>query len=325
MLSCSRIVLQQIDWQDDTYSLTPLSEPPLPERFLHSITRTAILHPPILKKKEQDLYQIVSGRKRLLAAKEFLHKTTLDCLILPKYLPEMETLAYALEDALLSGPLSPVQQAMFCQIALPHLDKKRVAEQYLPLVGLAPHPYTLEKLLPLLSLEEQIVLAVHGGNLDPAVALELTELSFTDRMALFEVIEYLNLSVSNQKKITSICRELARRNAVGVMNIIADHEAQAILSHSSANLPQKSANLMNWLTRKQLPRLSDAESQFNQFAGRLGLPKKATISHAPSFETDALRVTLNFANKEELLAVWPAIKTALEKRVETTAPHKNRG
>ncbi len=313
-LTNTRILMRQIDWQDNSFCLSPGKGRPMPETLLDSIARTAILHPPILRKKETDLYQIVSGWKRLQVAKDALNKTALDCLILPYDISEKEALAVALEDAMLSGPLSPAQQAMFCKKALKWQDEKTIAERFLPLLDLAPQPYNVNKFLPLLDLEEQLVDAVHLGFLDATVALEFAKLSFVDRMSLYEVIEYLGLSVSNQKKITVVCRELATRDNTGIMSILGSPAAKEILDHPTANPPQKAANFMKWLTRKQLPRLSKAEADFTQFIGKLGLPKGTTLSHAPSFETDALTLTINFRNKEDLLKVWPDMQNTLSQK-----------
>ena len=175
----------------------------------------------------------------------------------------------------------------------------------MPILGQKAHPYQVEKLLRLNNLEEVIQEALHDDSLDAKVAWELEKLSFADRMALFEIIMALKLSVANQKKITLICREVAIRTETTIAAFLATDESQEILNDMGLNPPQKTARFMAWLQKKQFPRLAQAEQEFKEFCRTLNLPQGASVQHSPFFEKDQVTLTLTFENREELLKNLP--------------------
>lgn len=311
-LHSERVLFSQIDFEDLHYLFSPPRVLTDLDGLTQSIERVGLLRPPILIKKQNGYYQIVSGHRRLRAAHDATAESSLLCLILPPDTPVVSALAVALEDACACRPLTIMEQALFLQKALLHLDDNAVCEKFLPVLGLTPNRYHIKNSLPLLQLEEPLAYALHQGFLNESVARELITLSFTDRLALFEVIELLQLSVNNQKKLTVACKELARRDNSSIIAILSGEDIQNILNHPDANPPQKASHLMTTLTAKRYPRLSEAEKDFQQFADSLNLPQNATVNHAPSFEKDTVTLSISFTNRQELLDKWPSIEARLK-------------
>jgi ParB-like chromosome segregation protein Spo0J len=305
----SRININHIDFADDSFSLVPPFIPSrTPASLVESIRRCGILHPPVVKEKSASSFTIVAGRKRLLAAIEVFGAASCDCHKLTEKTAAIDVLAICLEDALLSRPLTPVERAVFFHKALALIDEQELAARFLPLLGLSPSGYHIQRDLRLLDLEEPLVLALHQGTLDDKVAYELGKLSFSDRLALFEVINTLHLSVGNQKKLAITCRELAARHNTTISALLHSPEVDSIINHGEANFPQKTANLMKWLSCERFPRLSQAEKEFQHFIAGLALPDQARVEHSPSFEKDALLFTLSCANRQDFLAIWQKIR-----------------
>lgn len=313
LLRAKRIALSHIDLTDDTYSISPLPEAQLPESFLNSIARVGILHPPIVKAKLPESFQVISGRKRLRAAKKVLALQDCDCLCLSRETPDEKTFMILLEERLSSGTITPVAQAIFITKVLKFTDEQQAAEKFLPLLGYPPHPFHIKRLLSLLELEEALIQHLHAGLLDDKTALELTALSFMDRLAIFGIIKAMQLSVGKQKKLLAVCRELAARHDCSIAAILAEAEITKILDHPAANTPQKAARLMDWLSVKKSPRLSAAEEEFRKFSQGLGLPAGAALTHSPNFEKDSLLLSLPFKNQAALISVWQEIKPALRR------------
>ncbi|MGV1099332.1 hypothetical protein ACUUL3_07975 [Thiovibrio sp. JS02] len=306
----SLINLQNIDFQDTSNSLAPEGALAPSARLMESVRRAGILHPPILKEEETAMLRIVAGRRRLLAAQQTLRASSCVCLVLPAEATAAETLAVSLEDTLLRGEVSVIEQAIFFAKMLEQAGEA-AACAFLPAIGLEPHPVNMRKLLRLLDLEEHLLLALHQGFLHDGVARELLNCSFTDRMSLFEVMDLLKLSVSNQKKLTAGCRELAARTGGSVMAILGQKAVREIIEQPEMNVPQKAARLMQWLGEQRYPRLYEAELDFRHFAASLRLPQGASLSHSPSFEQDRLELILPFRDREELAGVWPEMRRAL--------------
>jgi len=296
----ARVPDGQIDFDDDTYSLSPAIEDTISPALLESIKRVGILHPPILKEYDVRSFKVVAGRQRLRAAYEILAMSTVPCVIIPQHIPEHVVLAYGLEEILTQRHPTPVEKAIFLRKALQWLEEKDVAEQFLPLLGLKPHPYHIQHYLKLIRLEDPIILALHEGWLDESVTRELIILPFPDRMALFDLIDVLRLSVSNQKKLVLICRELAMRSNTSILAVLSDPALREIIHHPQANVPQKAANLMNWLQNLRSPRLVQAELEFREFITGLKLPSNITVTPTQSFEKDELIVSITLQDRENL-------------------------
>ncbi len=311
-LQTERILFSQIDFEDHQYLFAPPQVLLDIDDLTSSIERVGLLHPPILLKKEDTYYQIITGHSRLRAAEKCSNKSSVTCLLPPPDVSATDSFAIALEEICSSRPMTVIEQAIFLQKALENIDEKEVVAKFLPVMGLEPSRYHIKNLLPLLQLEEPLAYALHRGFLSELVARELVALPFTDRLALFETIDLLQLSFSNQKKLTAACRELARRDNSSIIAVLSSPDIESILNHQEANPPQKTSNLMAVLTAKRYPRLTEAEDAFRRFTDSLKLPQNVAISHAPAFEKDTLTLTVSFKDKDTLIRKWEAIKSAME-------------
>jgi hypothetical protein len=168
--------------------------------------------------------------------------------------------------------------------------------------------------LMLLELEKPIIRAIHGGLLHESVARDLSPLPAAGRMALFHIITSLRLSVSYQKKLVTACREIAIREEKNIAELLENREVSSILNHPGANPPQKTKNLMTWLTRRHMPRSSQAEAEFAAFVAAMQLPDKVTIQHTSFFEDDAVTLSVTFADRKSLQDAWEGIKNAIHKK-----------
>ncbi|MFC1512907.1 ParB N-terminal domain-containing protein [Thermodesulfobacteriota bacterium] len=304
-----RLPLEQIDLNDDTFALTIPGVTATDPDLEASVTATGILHPPIVQEKATSSYRVVAGRKRLRAISA--SRNSCDCLVLAANTGPAETLAAAFIETKLSREPTALEKAVFLNKGLRWLDEEQVAKKFLPLMAIKADVHQLRRFLKIFALEEPLLLALHNGKLDENVARDLGELPFGDRMALFDLIDLLLLSVGNQKKLVAGCRELAKRNDTSIINILNDQELRDILSHQGSNPPQKAGHLMAWLAKHRSPRLQAAEKEFQTFRGKLALPKGVNLRHAQSFEKDTLTLEVEFAHREQLASKWPSLREIL--------------
>lgn len=309
------IPLALIDHDDRTYCLVPIDAPP-DQALSRHIARIGILHPPVVKEGPDGNLVIVAGRKRLKVAADHLKWTSCDCLVLGPEFDPLSTLALALDEALLRGPVSPLVKAIFCKKAVALCPPDEAARRFLPLFGLTPHPVHLGPILALSGLEHPLALALHEGRLEEKTAFALSTLSFRDRFALFDLIDTLHLSVGNQRKVMTICQDLAKRQGSSIHAILADQELHEIIDHPGSNPPQKTTQVMAALSRQHAPNLTAAEKRFSALTQRLSLPKGLALNHAPAFERDEVTLTATFPDQEAFSRVWPELSALLK----TTAP-----
>lgn len=304
------IPIKLIDRDDTRFRLLPFDIAPSKE-LIQQISSIGILHPPLIKATASGTFQIVAGRKRLQIVGDLLKCTGCDCLIIPEDFDTLATLALALNESLLSGPISPLAKATFFKKALALCPMDEAAHRFLPLLKLNPHPYFLQQIVSLSSLEQPLALALHEGSLDEKTALALSSLSFRDRFALFEMIDTLQLSVSNQRKITAICQDLAKRQDTSIHALLSLEELKEIIDYPESNLPQKTTRVMRFLSERHTPNLAAAEKKFADSNNRLNLPKGLSLNHAPSFEKDELTLTATFTDQAAFDKVWPALAAIL--------------
>lgn len=304
----SRIHIKHIDFSDTTFSLKPDNDTHVtPEKMKASIQRAGILHPPIVKENTASSFQIITGRQRLLAASEIGH-TTCNCYKVHSDISDIEALDISLEDTLLSHPLSPIEQANYLQKALELLPVEEVTSRYSAITNTSSSPFHIKQKTPLLTLNEPMQIAVHEKSLDEKVAIEMTKMSFGDRIALFDIITALQLSVSNQKKLTTSCMELSGRMKTSIRDILIGKDVLEIFANEESNLPQKASQLMGLIHKKRFPRFTEAEKTFHTFVSGLQLPKNIALKHSPSFEQDTLQMNITFRNQNEFMTMWPAIE-----------------
>ena len=310
-----QILLRQIERDDLSYRFSPL--PPEADRdspLAESIRRVGILQPPILKREPADHYLVISGHRRLALAAEMLGLTALPCLVLPPDYNEAQCLEVAFEAIWAVGggsaPGSAMETAVFCQRMLAHLKAEEIATRFLPRLGLAPTPFLVNQAARLAELEEPFAVAIHQGRLHETAGRELLALTLPDRLALFELIDILQLSVGNQKKLITACRELSVREKISLRGILGSPEIREILDHQGMNIPQKSAALLDYLNQRRFPGLTAAQAEFQEFRRGLGLPENFSLQATPSFEDDHLQLTITLPDRRTLAERLPALLAA---------------
>ena len=95
-----------------------------------------------------------------------------------------------------------------------------------------------------------------------------------------------------------------------IEELLNNEEVHGILLHRQANPPQKTKNLMNWLSRQYMPRSREAEDEFKHFIGSMRLPQNVAVNHTQFFENDSVTLSITFPNRESLENAWKQIRSA---------------
>jgi hypothetical protein len=305
-LQCREIAPGNIELTNETFLLAP-SCPQPDERLISSIKEFGILMPPVLLEKNGGFFQVVTGWRRILSAINISRNKNIICLVAPSKTREADCLSLALEDILFNRTPSAIELALFLKKMAKHHEPAKIVENFSHKMNLPPRAALFSKYINLLDLEEPLVQAVHNSLLDVRIAFELTELNMRDRLAIFDLVESLRLSVSNQKNLLIACRELAGRYNTSILAILADSRIIEILHHQHANIPQKTAMIMNCLENKRFPLLHAAESDFRQFLKDLKLPEMMTLAHSPSFEEDSMTLSITCSDRREVEEIVAAV------------------
>ena len=302
-LTIKKVTFEQIDFNDKTYHLRPESDSDDADisALTSSIELYGILHPPIILVREDKNHTIIAGRRRLLIYRRHTAAKVCHCLIVPAATAPLDCWQLFLEEGLQGQAWSLIVKARFLnKIMTTDGLREEDALMFMGRLGLPATPHHLRKILALTELEAPLVSAAQQGTISEKTALAMTTMSFRDRLAVFELINDLRLSVSNQRRLIQTCLELCRRESTSIHAILSSRKIMNILDEQSTSLAQQTAGLMEHLQKRQFPRLSAAEEEFETWQTRLQLPQWASVSHAPAFEKDKVYLNLEFNNRSRL-------------------------
>lgn len=321
---CYRQVrLQDINLTDRTYSLNPFSQEP-EQDVLQSIGRLGILHPPLLLKKRNQPFLVLSGRRRIEAYREIVNTQPegqqgnkkqkdneyITALIVSgeKWIEPLHLFATLLQHQLLGGSLTVIEQAVFFQKAAMLLEEKDLLS-LLPMLRLKAKPHILYDLIALLDLEPSVQLGLHKGIIRQRSAKKLALFAPADQKQLAELINEFQLGGSKQQKLIERFFQLSKREQVSIEALLTQWRDKE--QDRQLNGPQRASSLLRWLDQQYQPRLTQAEDEFRIFCSRLHLPAGVRIDHALSFEEEEVTLSIDFSSKEELARSWPKIKMLL--------------
>jgi hypothetical protein len=288
-----------------------------PSTFLkQSYVELGILHPPIVQAVEDETFDLVCGRKRLYALRNyFQHIKRLPCLTLPPTLTPREMYLYVLADQQINGPLSPMETAFLLKHCLQKMDEREIKECFLPRLGHNGHKNQsvwIHQFIRLTTLNTRTQHLIHQGLIIDKIAFELLELLPEDQEALFSLFELLQPGTGKQKRILSLSREMANRSCSTISSLLREPEFIQVFEHTEMNIPQKTHFLLDLLQRKAFPRSSDAEHFFKDRARRLNLPAHYELTHSLNFEKDEVSLTITFPNFERCEQAWHTMKDLFE-------------
>lgn len=302
-LTIKKIPFEQIDFNDKTYHLRPESDSDdaAVNDLASSIQFCGILHPPIVLVREDRNHTIIAGRRRLSIYRHQAAAKVCHCLVVPAAATPLDCWQLFFEEGLLGPAWSLIVKARFLdKIITTDGGREEDALRFMERLGLPANSHHLRKIIALTELEAPLVSAAQQGTISEKTALAMTAMSFRDRLAVFELISDLRLSVSNQRRLIQTCLELCRRESTSIHAVLSSREIMNILAEQAVSLPQQTVCLMKHLQNRQFPRLSVAEEEFKAWQDRLQLPKWASVSHTPAFEKDRVCLNLDFSNRGRL-------------------------
>jgi len=289
-----------------TWSLhQDLSHDPDPE-FVSSVKQFGILRPPLVQMLANGEYQLVCGAMRLWAATEILGRTSVDCLVFDHSLPATDLLALIIEDQKLSGPLTPIEKAragLLCRQMLGRDSGKLMVSSGLGSKGM------ITRLIELLDLEKPIRNTIHAGRISEQTGRELLLLAAGDRLLLHRLFQKLQLNHNKQKRVIDLGRIVITQNRSTFEEFFSTQYPEHVNDTVIANLPQATNHLLQDLTRRSTPLLTESAKLFDNQVARLDLPHFCSLSHSKSFEQDKINLNIEFENYGDFIRKWSEIKS----------------
>lgn len=276
--------------------------------FLSSIKRYGLFHPPVVMKMGET-YQLICGRRRIQALQTIGTDTSVYCRV-ADVSDSGELLATILEEQRLSGPLSAIMSARFLKLTetlIPQGARDTVITQ----LRLGSYG-KLQRLLPLLTLEQSIRDSIHNEDISDKVGLILCAVSPEDRLFLCELFLALSLNKNKQKRLLEMCQILIAQREGTFRDLFHEYFKDFLPENITSNRPQTAGNLLRFLHEASHPLSNNAEKIFDQRKHELGLPERCHLSHSPAFEKDRVTLSFDFENFDEMAMIWQKIKNHFE-------------
>lgn len=276
------------------------SDPAEPHDLIDSIQTLGLLHPPILWEQSRG-FCVVSGFRRI-AACEILKKQSIPARILPGESPEAELAKLAVGDNSLHRPLTPLEQARAYQLLRPFYPDKTAFFKIAGHLNLPASPQYMERALALLSLPEPVQAGVAEGSVAFSLVPALARLSPEAAAALARWFAALAPSLSKQREILNLSREIALREDIPVDQLLAEPALRSLLEGAGPDRNQQLAALRRYLHQRRFPRLHAAQTRLEQQLKTLALGEDIQLTPPKDFESPEYRLTLRFRDQRQLEA-----------------------
>ncbi len=302
------IPLASVDLDDRTFVITfaPDLDP-----LRDSIARAGMVHPPLVQAASPDRrYRVVSGFKRLLAARELGWSRLTVHLTSAADESDAELFLQSLDENLGTRRLNTVEISLAVD-KLRHRfgrTEEELLSSHLPRLGLGSDPKILKMYLALAGLEDEIKRGLAADELSLAVAHRLTAGKPEDRLAFFRLVRQLKPGKNLQREFLSLLADIGRRENTAIDALLADQAIISLIANEDLPAPQRMKRIREILMRRRYPHFSEAMEQYERLRRRFRLPPGMALSAPPFFEGSDWRLSITFRSREELQQIRKAFQ-----------------
>ena len=313
MKPIQNIALQEIDLLDDAFSVNYL---PDLQKLRSSIEQIGLIQSVLLREKK-DLYQIVSGFRRISVMKE-LGKLEIESKVFEeKEIDEFQLFSLSLHENQTTRGFNAVEKAIALDKLIHrfHIGPAEVVKTFLPLFSLEPNEKILKTYLSLAQMEDEVKTYALKEEVSRFNIRKLSALTPDNRKAVLSLISLLKLGENRLRETLTLLEEISKRNQCREKDIVQRSEIQAVLSQKELTPSQKTERIKKVLTDLRYPKLNQLEKAFEKKRKDLNLPSNISLHHPPFFEGKRLKIEFQFETKEEYRRILSALSALPEKEV----------
>jgi ParB family chromosome partitioning protein len=312
METIQRVPISHIDMTDEAFSVNFM---PDLQNLRSSIDEVGVIQPVLLRKK-QDGYQIVSGFRRISILKDLGCPDSLARIIDEQELGDLQLFSSSLHENLTTRGFNAVEMAIALEKLIQQfrVDPGVIVKKYLPLFNLESDEKILNTYLSLARMEEEIKGYVLREEVSRTNIRKLAIYSSEDRLALFALFSPLKLGENRLREMFSLLDEISKRDRLRVREIVDWPEIQAILLHKELTASQRTERVKKILMDLRYPKLHELEETFNRKRRSLDLPSQVSLSHSPFFEGKELKIEFQFETVEQFQSIVSSLSSLVSNR-----------
>ncbi|OIN97120.1 MAG: hypothetical protein AUJ48_00490 [Deltaproteobacteria bacterium CG1_02_45_11] len=294
------VKLSWIDSSDDTYRITTKT---MIDDLVDSIKKVGLINPPILIEKTRSgtkpSFVIVGGFRRIKACQR-LRGSTIKARILDSDTSKLECVKLAITDNALQRPLNLIEESRSISMLSAFITEHDRIDREASTLGLPDNPTIIKKITNICRLPWPIQNGILTNTISLAMALELGRLAQKAGVALADLFSDLRLSLSKQREIIIVAKEIALRERISILEVLEDNYLQQIVNSKEFDRTQKTRKIRSYLKQRRFPELSKAEKEFKNHVKELKLGSEAKLIPPHNFEGTTYTLSLYFKNKKEL-------------------------
>jgi hypothetical protein len=269
-------------------------------RMTASIQAVGILNPPSIIPNQAGAWDVVTGYRRMTAARALGWEEVLCKDLSASNLSPLECLNLNLHDNLPTRTFNEVEKGMILKRFSLHVPAQELLRTYMPLLGLPSNEPILQAYLLIDSLEAPVKRGLAGSRISLQVVAALEDMAPEARLAVCKLITGLRLNSNYQRRLIEYMVDISDREGKTVEQILTEGAVAAISQDRNLNNPQKVKALLDHFHSRRNPRLARSERDFRQKVSRIRLPDGVRISHPPYFEDPSFTLEVSFRDGEAL-------------------------
>jgi ParB-like chromosome segregation protein Spo0J len=286
----------RIDLADSTYRI---STAPVGPDLVASIARFGVMTPPIVRRRDDDTLQVVSGFRRIEAGRR-AQVAEIRSRVLSGEMAHERFVTLAIGENAHQRPLNLLEQSR-CLMLLWSLEPQPEAlVRNAAELGWPAHRGVLLKIKRLGDLAPAIQEAIAEGVLSLPMATALGEMDPVEGERLARLFSELALSLGKQRELLRWLEEIAARDGLSIGRLLDDPPIAAIIGDPEKDRNLKAQRLRGHLRRRRFPSITGVESRFEGLVQALELPPHLRLIPPPDFEGETFCLNCRFASTEEL-------------------------
>lgn len=289
------VPVADIDIDDATFQITTDTDI---HALKESIRRVGLLSPPLLVPIRRR-FRIIAGFRRVRASRT-LGLDRIDARVYPASTPVSAQTLLAISDNCFRRPLNLIETSRSLGLLIDAFPDETELSDAAAHLRLPARRQAMAKLLPLAEMPSHIQSGVISGAISLVSALELTEMPPDTARGLSELFSSLPFSVSKQREILMLLKEISIRDRIPIPDILGEDLIARALAESDKDGNQRANAVRRYLRTRRFPKLVEAEARYEEMIRALNLPQGTGISPPPHFESGTHTLTLRFSSGEEL-------------------------
>ncbi len=292
------ISVEKIDLTDKTYRISTDNNI---SKLLDSIQANGLINPVIVK-KNNDRFIVISGYKRILAINEIgINK------ILVKVVKEKETkeetdffcTKLSIIENAFHRELNIIEQAKAVSLLKKSLNIKEISLSSLFFFKTNLNHKIIGKLLKIQSLDNSIHNLILSKKLSMNNALKLKDYETQIFDAFINIFQKVRMGQNKQLEIIVNFHEIALRDDISLLELINSNKVSEIINHDNPDENYKANLLRSYLNKKRYPELTKAYEDHKKGIKELRLEPEIKLDPPNNFEGEKYSLSFEFRDRKE--------------------------